>query len=328
MGSWEEELDLDLSDIFGAVGESAQEAAQQRAEDDGADDLAFPSQAAAPLASPPAQQGHSGNGITRLVTENGSTPSPKVDVADAPTQVASLTAEPFISRGGSTEPLPTHNLVSREGPNSKQRLPPLPSFQAVVSHSIGSTIPIPTQNLASRANDSKQGLSQPEIPTSRNPNSREKAPQQGADIRKYFGYRGSSSGGDGGGPSKKLRIPGPVGDLVLKEQCNDGDSIGVIGNDNGNGNAFSSRETEFNDTIFRKGAWISALQSLDVDEFDPARYAILKVTASSIGSSRAQEVPHFVAIIKELTPTVFGDAAVVLKACAGSDRNGGRDDEQ
>lgn len=261
MGTWEDELDLDLSDIWAAGGKPVQKGTQhQKAEEEKDDDLAFPSQAPGPT-----NQGQSEfrvseirvlaleaeNGVTRLQSENAVTPLLNVaDVADAPTQVASLTAEPFTSRGVSTVPLATQNLPS----NPKQRLPPLPSFQPIVPREV-STAPVPTQNLASRDNEPRQRL-----PGSRNPNLREKAP---VDIRRYFTHRGSSSGAGEEASRKKPRIPGPVGDLFRREQPDEGD---VVDDD---GNAVGSGEEDFNDRIFRKGAWISALQSLNVEEFDP-----------------------------------------------------------
>lgn len=312
MGTWEDELDLDLSDIWAAGSKPVQIETQQNApEEEKDDDLAFPSQAPTQLAiqSETAQLGiepetrvlglEDENGVTRLLSENVVL---NADVANAPTQVASLSAEPYVSRGGgATVPLATQHLQT----DSRQRLPPLPSFQPVILREV----PLPTPT-----------LERLQTPVLRNPNLREKAPV--VDIRKYFSHRGSSSGAGEGASRKKPRIPGPVGELFRKDQASEGDVV-----DGDVNAAFGSGKDDLSDRIFRKGAWIRALHSLNVEEFDPARYAILKVTASSIGTSRAQTVPHFVAVIKELTPNVFGDAEVVLKICAGSNRNGGRDDE-
>lgn len=274
MGSWEDELDVDLSDIW-AAGSSKPvqgETQQQQQEEEKDDDLAFPSQPPEP--AKPAEIRVSAlevenrclglgteNAVTRLQSENRATPLLNADVADAPTQIASLSAEPFVSRGGTTVPLATERLPSK-------RLPPLPSFQPVIFGEGSSVPPLPTQNLASRGNEFKQQRV-PEIPGSRdsNPNPREKAPQQqSVDIRKYFTHRGSSSGSGEGAARKKPRIPGPVGELFRKDQPDEGDVV------DGDGNGLRSAEDDFNERVFRNGAWISALQSLNVDEFDPGRW--------------------------------------------------------
>ena len=261
MGSWEDELDLDLSELW-VAGSKPQQAetkptkpdeggVQGRGDEDGGDDLAF-------HVSQPALAGQFDTKVSGLQPEVGAMLLLDADVADAPTQVASLTAEPFISRG---VPLVTqHHLGSRNG----SRLPPLPSFQPVVCQE-GSTVAIATQTLASRENDHKQRLPALQVPGLRNPNSHKGSQQPGADIRKYFSQKGASSSGadDGGGPRKKPRIPGPVGEIFRKGQHDDGDAA------DGDGNAVGDGEDDFNDRVFRKGAWITALQSLNVEEFDP-----------------------------------------------------------
>jgi hypothetical protein len=252
MGSWEDELDLDLSDIWAAGSKAEQKCGEVAAQEDGGDDLAFPTQAAG------AQEGQCEARVSELQSENAATPvlnaaTPvlNADFADAPTQVASLSAEPYISRGG---PIATQN-------GSKQRLPPLPSFQAVVVSREGGAAAIATQSLALTESD---GPRQRLASGLRNPNSREKDCQQpGADIRRYFAPGASSSGADGGGPRKKPRIPGPVGDLFQK------DEEGAV---KGDGHGLGAREDDFNDRDFRKGAWICALQSLNVEEFDPGMH--------------------------------------------------------
>lgn len=269
MGSWEDELDVDLSDIWAGGSKPEQAEAKERggggAQEEGGDDLAFPSQAAAPQ-QPEARVLEFEIGVTRLQSENGATPLLNADVADAPTQVASLTAEPYVSRGGSTVPLPTQSLGSGGNGAKERLLPPLPSFQPVVSRE-GSAVPIVTQSLASRGDhEPTQRIGSLQAAGLRNPKGSQ---QPGVGIRKYFTQSGSSSGAHGGGPRKKPRIPGPVGDLFLREQPDDGD---VVDGGGGDGSGFRTREDDFNDRVFRRGAWVSALRSLDVDDFNPGMY--------------------------------------------------------
>lgn len=219
MGTWEDELDLDLSDIWAAgtkpanPEENAAAAAPPpppEVTEKDEDDLAFPSQPENRVLGLEnrALGLDADDGITNL----GVTPVLNVDIADAPTQVAS---QPFVPRGTQ-----------------------LPSFQ-----------PLPSPTLASRDHV--------DINQQRPSRNREKAP---VDIRNYF--RGSGSG-EG---RKRPRIPGPVGDLFRKGQGGE-DEDDVV---NGDGNA---AEDEFNDRVFRKGAWICALQSLNVADFDPGNYS-------------------------------------------------------
>jgi len=122
------------------------------------------------------------------------------------------------------------------------------------------------------------------------------------------------SSSEGPPRKKKSRIPGPVGDLLLQ----DDEGVFAVGAE-GKGKAVMSDRDDGDDEAFRSGAWLSALHSLNVEDFDPGRYAILRVTVSRIKASKIQQVQNFVAVIKELTSNVFGDAVVSLKVSISVD---------
>ncbi|CAK9220454.1 unnamed protein product [Sphagnum jensenii] len=359
MESWEEELELDVSDIWtGGVGAAASAAAasvrRQKEEDDDDDDLGFGGETQ--NAQEDVVMRDAAEDQKRQLQQQRQKSSVVVSQV-SPSLVGTQKKNPhaeeeeeeekrrpcYISHQQVQLPLPL-------GAQQQNRSSTADDTAAFVSQTLHPSLG--TQNCRNREDDRRAAASQvpplslgtrnrctkedsraaafvSQIPPppplapqpslgTQNPSTTQdrrvsSVPSQDSSVpRKWWGD-GNTSGGVAvrGELKRSSKIPGPAGDLRRGRTVDKGGG--------GIPSSPSKKGKHSCDDEFKRGPWLAALKALDVAEFDPVRYPVLKSTVSTIKASPSQaQVPNFVAVIKELRRNDYGDASVLLKDPTGT----------
>jgi hypothetical protein len=341
MESWEEELELDVSDIWtGGVGAAASAAAaslrrQKEDDDDDDDDLGFggetqnahedvvmrdaaedqkrqlqqqqqkssvvvsqvsPSLVGTKKKNPQAEEDEEeeeeedmrrasfiSHQQVRLSLPFGAQQQNRSSTADDTAAFVSQTLPPSLGR---------QNCRNREDDRraAASQVPPLSlgtrnrcTKEDNRAGAFVSQIP-PPPPLTPLAPQSSLGTQNPSTTQDRRVSS---VPSQDSSVPRKWWVDGNTSGGVAvrGELKRSSKIPGPAGDLRR------GTTV-----DKGGGGIPSSPSKKGKhscDDEFKRGPWLAALKALDVAEFDPVRYPVLKSTVSAIKASPSQaQVPN------------------------------------
>lgn len=333
MESWEEELELDVSDIWtGGVGAAASAAAasvrRQEEEDDDDDDLGFGGEtqnaqedvvmrdAAEDQKRQLQQQRQKSSVVVSQVSPSLVGTQKKNPHAEEEEEEEEKRRPCFISHQQVRLPLPF-------GAQQQNRSSTADDTAAFVSQTLHPSLG--TQNCRNREDDRRAAASQvpplslgtrnrctkedsraaafvSQIPPpplapqpslgTQNPSTTQdrrvsSVPSQDSSVpRKWWGD-GNTSGGVAvrGELKRSSKIPGPAGDLRRGTTVDKGGG--------GIPSSPSKKGKHYCDDEFKRGPWLAALKALDVAEFDPVRYPVLKSTVSTIKASPSQaQVPN------------------------------------
>jgi len=299
MDTWEEELDLDVSDIWASASKTGANSSHPQTEVR-VEHLAVSTEPAAPPHTssssqlPPREEIQPREPPAIPPKPHKNLDDDDVDDVDVDDVDAEIIQANLNTTNASAEPqLPRRRAHRGFNPPSQ-----IPSAAAAATRELQINLPQipPAVYHHHNANQNRNpaivdGL--PSLPSQPAPNQPPRAfwskerptssvavPTKRPDIRKYFPQRGSSppprssnspqrvSSSEGPPRKKKSRIPGPVGDLLLQ------DDEGVAVGADGKGKAVMSDRDDGDDEAFRSGAWLSALHSLNVEDFDPGKYIV------------------------------------------------------
>lgn len=292
MDTWEEELDLDVSDIWASASKTGANSSHPQTEVR-VENLAVSTEPAAPPRTsssqlPPREeiQARDPPAIPPKPYKNLDDDDDDVDVdaeiIQANLNTTNASAEPQLPRRRAHRGFnPPSQIPSAAATRELQlNLPQIPP--AVYHHHNANQDRNPAMVDGLPSLPSQPAPNQPPraFRSKERPTSSVVVPTKRPDIRKYFPQRGSSppprssnspqrgSFSEGPPRKKKSRIPGPVGDLLLQ------DDEGVAVGADGKGKAVMSDRDDGDDEAFRSGAWLSALHSLNVEDFDPGKWIV------------------------------------------------------